>query len=741
MFKELLRFIKSLDFLKGTALAIAMIIPVLLSLYFLKDLNIGFSIALGVLFCSPADVAGSKKHIFFGIFIAIILSFCLTLFFGYISNTLWLLIPFLGFFVFGVSYLSVFGFRASLVSFAGLLAIILSFVNDYSEVNLITHSLLIGVGGIWYLSISFAVTLVFPKAETNNLFISILEKTAELLRVRGELLACKENRNDLFQKLFKLQASINEQHEIIRQIILSSRNRSGFSNRLRRQQLLFSELIDIFELTVANPLDYKKYDTFFKVHKGILVNFKNLTFEMAIHLEHISKVIRKEDKLFVNNKFPLFTSKIDEVIIEYRDDVGLPDSREGTIMLLNLKNYQEQQIQKIAGIERVFSNYSKNERIVPIKDAKKFITPQDYDFKKIKENFSLKSSIFRHSLRLTVIILVGFTIGNLFAVQNPYWILLTIVVIMRPSYGLTKARTIQRVIGTLIGGALATIIILLTSNTIVYGVLAIISLPLALSLLQLNYRNAAVFITINIVFVYAIFEPDILSVIQYRIIDTLIGSSLAIAANYLLWPNWEVQNIHQFFSNSIQSNQIFLKEISALYHTKEEVSTTYKLSRKDAFLSMGNLNAAFQRMNQDPKSKQSEKAIIYDLIVNCNTFLSSSTSLGSFIRNNKTSQVPEEFDVFIKNINVNLKLAIEMLEDKTFIIDENKSIINEASDSYDNFFEKLSIKRDAEIKGGNLGSVKLAVQLKETHLVSEQVKWLFNLSEKLVSSIRNYKKI
>ncbi len=39
--------------------------------------------------------------------------------------------------------------------------------------------------------------------------------------------------------------------------------------------------------------------------------------------------------------------------------------------------------------------------------------------------------------------------------QNPYWIILTIIVIMRPSYGLTKTRTKDRIIGTLIGAVLA----------------------------------------------------------------------------------------------------------------------------------------------------------------------------------------------------------------------------------------------------------------------------------------------
>ena len=74
---------------------------------------------------------------------------------------------------------------------------------------------------------------------------------------------------------------------------------------------------------------------------------------------------------------------------------------------------------------------------------------------------------------------VGFIIGAFFEMQNPYWILLTIIVIMRPSYGLTKERSKNRVLGTLIGAAIATSIILITQNTVIYAVISIISLPLA----------------------------------------------------------------------------------------------------------------------------------------------------------------------------------------------------------------------------------------------------------------------
>ncbi len=739
MLETVIRFFKSLDFLKGIVLAVAMLIPVFLSIYIFEDISIGFSIALGVLFCSPTDVPGSNKHVFFGILIATFLSFGLTLLFGTVANILWLLLPLLGVFVFLVSYISVFGFRASLISFVGLLAIVLSFIHDYSEVNLLLHASLIALGGLWYLSLTYLKSILFSKIQVDQLFIKTIDKTVEYLRIRAELLGSSIDRPALQHKLFELQIEINEHHETLREIILASRNKSGSSNRTRRQQLIFTELVDILELAIANPVDYEKFDEVFKKHKEKIEAFQQLVFEIANQLEHISKVIRKEEKLKANTKIPEILRNIDRHIDYYRILVGLPKARKGTLMLLNLKNYQEKQVQNVTAIERVLNNYRKNDKILSIKEANRFITPQDYDFKKLTENFSFNSPIFKHSLRLAVVVLVGFAIGKIFSMQNPYWILLTIIIIMRPSFGLTKSRSIHRVVGTLIGAVIAVVIILITQNTIVYGIVAAISLPLAYSLVQLNFRNAAVFVTINVIFVYAIFEPNILSVIQYRIVDTLIGASLAFISNYVLWPTWQFHNISENFSKAISSNQHFLKQVANFYREKGAVSTAYKLSRKQAFLAIGDLNAAFQRMSQDPKSKQVELSTIYEIVVFNNTFLSSLTALGTFINNNKTDKVPSEFNIYVENICSNLDQAKQILETNSEIKTMNPENIKKAKNLYDTYFENLSQKRDHEIAFGEEDSMTTRVKLRETLLVSEQLKWLFKLSEKLISSTKKYR--
>ena len=237
--------------------------------------------------------------------------------------------------------------------------------------------------------------------------------------------------------------------------------------------------------------------------------------------------------------------KTEQAIQNHVDQVGLPKAREGAITLRNLQDYQKQLLQEVKAIRRVLSKVKDNSKArLKTQESKQFLTSQDYRFNILLQHFSFNSPMLRHALRLSTAIVFGFLLGSLLDLKNAYWIILTIIVIMRPNYGLTKERSKNRIIGTIIGAVIATSIILITKNTTVYMVLAVVSLTFAFSLIQQSYKVGAAFITLNIVFVYALIDPNAFLVVQYRVIDTILGATIAVLANYLLFPSWEYKNLN-----------------------------------------------------------------------------------------------------------------------------------------------------------------------------------------------------
>ena len=733
--KDLSEYFQSTDFSKAILLGIALTIPIIAGVK-LDALQIGITITVGALLSSPSDVSGSIRHKITGILLATLLAMIVSLVGGYLHLSLWLLFPILGILMFAISYISIYGFRASLISFSGLFALVLSFSNVSGGIEPYERMLLIGIGGLWYASLALFWHFIFPKAPTEYYLSKTLKLTADYLHTRGELVAETKDRSELIKKLLNTQVELTAIHETLRDILIASRKGSGRSDYGGKRLLIFVQLVDMLELAMANPVNYSKTDEFFKMRPEQLADFQGLLFAMSSRLNVIADNISTPKRVRKDTKIEEFHQKIKNDISEYAADKAKAYD-ENLLLLKNLFKYQKDQIKKIEKIEWLLKNPAQRElSLLKKEDSRRFLTKQNYDIEVLFENFNLRSPIFKHSLRLAVMTMVGYGVGMLFSVQNPYWILLTLIVIMRPTFGLTKTRSKERTIGTLIGGAIAVGIVLLTQNATVYGILAITTLVIAFSMVQRNYKAAATFITLSVVFIYALLEPNIFNVIQFRVIDTLIGAGLATLGNLLLWPAWEINTMQKTLLETIKANRIYLEEIIDFYNKKGKIPALYKVARKKAFLQISDLSAAFQRMTQEPKSQQKNLDKVYELAVLNHNFLSSMASLSTYILNNPTTPASKNFNKVSEKIIHNLTDAENILKET---IEKNptenlgEEIDSHSEDLFDATFGTSIVFSEEEKKAQ---TEDFHSKIEEAHLVREQLKWLLSMSEKMPKLLR-----
>lgn len=737
MVKSILSFLKSIDFFKSLTLLFAILVPLGL-LGGMGKINLAVSVVMGVFLCAPSDVPGSNRHMALGILVSSVIATITTLVVHVSFLSAWTVLPVLGVVVFFNSMLSVYGFRASLVSFSGLLAVIFAFAHPASGTDFLVHLGLIFAGGIWYLGVAMLAHLLVARRHNQLILAECMTLTARYLRVRSTLIQTPEPDQSLQEELFQLQTEINEKHEKLREIFVAERTRSGTSHFANKYILIFIELVDMLELTMSNPANYRRISTFFDGQEAVLQPLLDIANTLASRLETLAEVVSGERKLQLTNDNDQLYDRAETGISRYIESNQFSQTHEGAIILRNLLDYEQKQQQKIESIERVLQDLVDQEQVTHrSRDVEKFITHQDYDLSVIRQNLHANATIFRHAIRLTVTVLVGYSLGTLLPVQNPYWIMLTIIVIMRPNYGLTKSRSIQRVYGTLIGAGIALGIVLLTSNPYIYGALAAFSVVLAFSLVQRNYGSSAVFITLNVIFLYALIQPNALNVIQFRVLDTAMGAGLSFLASLLLWPSWEFMNIQSVIGESIQANRNYLREISNFYQHKGELPTSYKLARKEAFLAIGNLSAAFQRMSQEPKSKQQHFAKVYEMVVLNHTFLAAAAAMGTFIQNHATSEKSQHFQTFIDSTDDHLKTAQAYLSSEQPVTDGMAVNLDKATSYLDRKFEELT-QTHTELLKENVNSANTEAQqtIQEISLVTGQLKWLHALSENIRNTAR-----
>ena len=650
---------------------------------------------------------------------------------GYLDVLNIFLFPILGLLTFSIAFISIYGFRASLISFSGLLALVLSFAHTTKSLEVYQYALLIGAGGLWYLVLSTIWHLLNPKAQTEEALNETFVLTADFLDTRKQLIGEQPNRVALQTQLMTLQIELTELHKTLRETLVLSRKHSGKSNYQSRRLLVFVQLIEILETAIANPVNYDKMDALFNKHPQFQSDFQNLITEFSSQLRAITKHINKPKQFPSNKRLSEAFKTLENNIIDFKNEEH-PEDYEQYLMLQNLLDYQKKQFGKLKKIKWLLGNPElTTDDIIKNDKLKRFIDRQDYNPSLILRNLSFRSTIFKHSLRLAVTVVLGYGVGLFFHFQNPYWIMLTIIVIMRPSYGLTKTRTKDRIIGTLIGAALASGLVFLISNPYVFGALGVCSLVIAFSMVQKNYKASATFITLSVIFIYAILQPDIIKVIQFRVIDTIIGAILSYTAMRWLWPAWSFMDIGDHIKDSLVANTAFFKSISSYYEKKGAIPTSLKINRKEAFLQTSNLSAAFQRMAQEPESKQNHIDDIYELVVINHSFLSSLASLSSYIQNHITTEASDDFKLISEKINANLNKVCSQL--KVINFEVTKPNIKTKTYTTNHFeFPINRITNNAISQSDNEHSHK------EAHLIWEQLYWLFSLSEKMLKLIAKF---
>ncbi|MBA4276724.1 FUSC family membrane protein [Flavobacterium sp.] len=730
MIEQIQKFTDSAYFTNALKVTIAAVIPVLLFTFW-GNFEIGFTIAVGAFLTYPSDIPSSLKDKIQGVFVAVLLISGANLLVNLTYPYSWIFYPFLAILIFFVSMLSVFGRRATVVSFSVLLSVSLAFAHLGTGWELVQHVLLLFAGGMFYLLISLLFNYIWPYRYLELQISECIKLTAKYLKLRGDLWNPYADKKAIIEKQLHLQVELNEIHQNIREVLIS--NYSGSSNQNRKLLIVFISLLEILELALSTSFDHNRLHKKFEKHPKVLLTYQTLAYNLASSLKRLSKGVKNKNKFVPKNNLIKDLNALELAIADYSANLAEIEASEGVFMLTTMLQYAEKQVEKIKIVQRAFSSkISSHDFNGKDNDLEKFLIPQNYLWSNLIENLSFSSTIFRHSLRLTVTILVGLVISKILYFHNEYWILLTIVVIMRPGYGLTKKRSFERIFGTIAGGLIAFGILYFVHNNIIISSLTILCILLGFSFAQTNYKISATFVTMYIVFIFGILTPNITEVLQYRVVDTLVGSLLAFLANHFLWPSWEFLKIPVYLEESIKANKKYLKEISLFYNKKGEVSTSYRLARKNAFIEIGNLMASFQRMAQEPKSKQKQLPQVYKLAVLNHTLLSSSASLGTYIQSHKTSSASKAFNVVVNTVTKNLDHAIMLL---------NEDIIDEAekTDQVDLAlrFTELKNIRARELKEGiPLDEEAFQLKMQEAQLVIEQLIWLTNLSENILKTTK-----
>ena len=597
-------FLLSTYFADGLRITLGVVFPSLVLAQF-GMLKFGMTLSLGALCVSVVDSPGPIIHRRNAMLITTALITLISLLVGLTNKNPYFIGVLLVMFSFFFSMFFLYGNRAASVGTAVLLVMVLSIDDIRPWKDVLVYSMLVFCGSVWYTCLSYFFYRLRPFRIVQQTLSDSIQEVSEFLRAKAKFYHSHINYDDNYADLLQLQVQVHEKLDAVREVLFKTREFVRDSTPEGRFLLVvFVDMVDLYEQVMSTYYNYQRlHEQFDSI--GILSRYGMVISRIAIELDEIAFALK-------TGGTPRPPTTLIEEVAELRQEILTlekenTDGKYNTLGIIALKNI-EVNIENILARVKTINGYFNKKVKKHLKDEKldteRFISRQTIDIKLMFENLTFSSTTFRHSIRVAIVMLLGFLVARLMNSTHSYWILLTILVISKPGFALTKERNYQRLIGTVIGAFVGMGILVFVEDKNSLFVILIVCMICAYSFQRKNYVVSVLFMTPYVLVLFDFLGMGSLSIAKERIYDTLIGSGIALLGSYTLFPNWEHINLKDAMLKTLHANLSYFEQVTNLYFKNNYDLTNYKVARRDVYVATANLASLFQRMFSEPKSKQ-----------------------------------------------------------------------------------------------------------------------------------------
>ncbi|MFB6317631.1 FUSC family membrane protein [Saccharicrinis sp. FJH54] len=251
-------------------------------------------------------------------------------------------------------------------------------------------------------------------------------------------------------------------------------------------------------------------------------------------------------------------------------------------------------------------------------------------FQRFKALLTFEHPRMRYAIRLSMSFLIGFVIERYFQLDKGAWVMLTSLFVSQITYSETRRRLFQRLLGTASGVVLGVILLQVFTNTAAQVLMMLGSAFAFFYWVRSRYSVAVVFITTFVISAFNLISKDAgLHIMVPRLIDTVIGATIAFIVIRLLWPGWQFRRMPGLISKALLKNMAYLRAITNEYNVHTEDDLEYRIARREAHLADNELALAWNSMRLEPKSKQMSMQQAFTLTYLNHALLSHISALGA----------------------------------------------------------------------------------------------------------------
>lgn len=661
--KEYRSFLNSHYVSGGIRMTIGILLPAFLFGY-LHLLPVGLTISLGALAVGITDTPGPIHHRRNGLVACSIITFVVAIITAFtihlpVVYAIWLTV---GCFFF--SMLGVFGARATSVGLAAILVLVLQSHYKYHGWEIFKNAFLLAAGSGWYLLLSMVLYTIWPYKLAQQALGDYILSCADYLRIKASFYQKEVAYDAAYQHLLDTQRSMQEKQTLVTELLFKTRSIVKESTHTGRVlMMLFLDTTELFELAMTSHQDYEKLHTYFK-ETGILEEYQQLIVQLARELDKIGLAVKSGRRSGYRKQIDKQLSEERDHLHDLRMKILNPENLEGFISLRHILDSIDDVAARVRTLHH-YTTYDVKLRRQKLQAPKPetFIQHQPIEPHLIVDNLGFKSNIFRHSLRLSLAALFAYVLTSILPFGHPYWVLLTVVVIIKPAYSLTRKRNFERMTGTAIGAALGALLLYLIKNETAIMVLLVVFAAASYSFTRRQYFISVILMTTYLLLMFHLLEPkEFETILKERVIDTAIGGVVALIFSFLLLPVWEHQTIDAYMAAVLKQNLAYYQLITQAFTGKTIDRTERNSARKQSWVALANLTDALNRMLNEPRWKQRNAALLHQFVVSSHTLTSHIATLAYYADHLQPEQILQEYQPVIVASVGRMQKAVNIVE-------------------------------------------------------------------------------
>jgi len=278
----------------------------------------------------------------------------------------------------------------------------------------------------------------------------------------------------------------------------------------------------------------------------------------------------------------------------------------------------------------------------------------------LRASLTPHSVAFRHAVRSAVCLSLAMFVSRKLHLPHGYWLPMTAAIVLRPDFAATFNFGLLRVVGTILGLVLTTVLLHITpaepwTHLALMAVLCMVFRYLATA----HYGAAVAALTGTVVILLSYEGVNSGAAVHDRVINTILGSGMALLA-YVLWPTWEKGRVRAALSDMLDAYANYLRALA-----RPELRDAHREARTAARTARTNAQASLDRMRAEPGAPLVLLDLATALFANGNRLARTAMTLEAVIDNDDALPESSEISGFVDRVAIALQeIATALREDR-----------------------------------------------------------------------------